>query len=114
MRLLVTRPEPDGERGRLTVREPLVHDDTRSFGQVQHVAHPERVMSQDDDDLMALSAVLVDECFETLEFGGFIFRRWNGELLAGGGSGHGLGHGQLLSKKEVGAGVPAPVKLSMG
>src|SRR6185436_8556456 len=47
----IERPESGDERGRLTVRVPLVHDDPRSFGQVQRVAHPNRVVAEDDDDL---------------------------------------------------------------
>jgi hypothetical protein len=48
---------------------------------------PYEADTQDDDDLMALSAMFGDEGLEAQDFSGFILRGWQGELFAVGGGG---------------------------
>ena len=54
---------------------------------------PHEADAQDDDDLMALGAMIGDKGLEALDFSGFILRGWQGELLASGGS-------RVLSAKD--------------
>jgi hypothetical protein len=46
---------------------------------------PHEADAQDDDDFMALGAMIGDEGLEALEFSGFILRGGQGELFAVGG-----------------------------
>ncbi len=57
---------------------------------------PYEADTHDDDDLMALGAMIGGEGLEALEFSGFILLRGEGELFAVGGSRGSFGHGRLL------------------
>ena len=49
---VIERAEPGGERRRLTLRVPIVHDEPRPLGQVQGVADAQGVVAEDHDDLV--------------------------------------------------------------
>jgi len=52
--------------------------------------------TQDDDDFMALGAVVSNEGLEAQDFSSFILRSGKGELFAVGGSRESFGHGRIL------------------
>ena len=65
-----------------------VGDDAGHYG-------PDEADAQDDDDLMALRAMVGDKGLEALDFRVFIFRGGQGELFAVGGGGEHFSHGWL-------------------